>query len=181
MLVFAFLLKPFTIPDTYKGKPITTINYEAVSSASLEEITMPSSITDIKSGAFTGSKIKRVYYKGSLANWCSIDFASNDASPFYNSNNISNDTQLYIGGELLTIVTIPNDISKINPSVFFNCSSIKEVIIPENIVSIGACAFNNCNSLTSVEIKAPNDWYYKTAGDNVKHAMDVTVMSDKKS
>ena len=87
---------------------------------------------------------------------------------------------MYIEGELLTKVTIPGDITKINSSAFFNCSSIQEVIIPKNIICVGKSAFVYCTSLTSVEFEDPTGWYYKTS-DNVKKHMDESVLSDKKS
>lgn len=133
----------------------------------------------MKSDAFR-CDIKKLYFAGSLSEWCSINFDDDDATPFYNSNNIATDTELYINNELLTSVIIPSDITKINSSAFFNCSSIKEVIIPENIIFIGKHAFNKCNSLTSVTFANPNGWHYKFE-DNIERTMDVSVMADSKS
>ena len=58
----------------------------------------------------------------------------------------------YLGSE--TDITIPNGITKINNSAFYNCYSLTSIEIPNSVISIGSSAFYNCTSLESIEIPA---------------------------
>ena len=48
--------------------------------------------------------------------------------------------------------TIPNSVTSIGESAFYNCSSLKSVTIGDSVTSIGESAFYNCSSLKSVTI-----------------------------
>ncbi|MBQ0103499.1 MAG: leucine-rich repeat protein [Prevotellaceae bacterium] len=52
----------------------------------------------------------------------------------------------------LTSVTIPNSVTSIGDYTFENCSSLASVTIPNSVTSIGSGAFKNCSSLPSVTI-----------------------------
>jgi len=62
----------------------------------------------------------------------------------------------------LTSVTIPNSVTIIEYSAFYNCSELTSVTIPNSVTTIGTWAFRLCSELTSVTI--PNS--VKTIGDN---------------
>ena len=47
---------------------------------------------------------------------------------------------------------IPEGVTKIEDSAFFNCSSLTSVVIPEGVTKIGSRAFSGCSSLTNVVI-----------------------------
>jgi len=49
-------------------------------------------------------------------------------------------------------VTIPEGVTRIKESVFYNCGSLTSVTIPDSVTSIGDGAFEFCSSLTSVTI-----------------------------
>lgn len=51
-------------------------------------------------------------------------------------------------------VTIPNSVTSIGHSAFYNCTSLTSVNIPDSVTSIGGSAFSHCTSLTSVTIPA---------------------------
>lgn len=52
----------------------------------------------------------------------------------------------------LTSVTIPNGVTSIDGRTFQNCSSLLEFRIPESVTIIDSSSFQNCSSLTSIEI-----------------------------
>ncbi|MBQ7913841.1 MAG: leucine-rich repeat domain-containing protein, partial [Clostridia bacterium] len=47
-------------------------------------------------------------------------------------------------------VEIPDSVTSIGDSVFYNCSSLTSIEIPDGVTSIGRYTFYNCSSLTSV-------------------------------
>ena len=49
-------------------------------------------------------------------------------------------------------VIIPDSVTSIGSSVFYNCDSLTSVVIPDSVTTIGDRAFSNCDSLTSVTI-----------------------------
>jgi hypothetical protein len=51
---------------------------------------------------------------------------------------------------ILTSVTIPDSVKKIDQSAFFNCTKLTNLIIGKGVQRIELSAFNGCSSLTSV-------------------------------
>ena len=113
----------------------------------LTSITIPDSVTSIGDGTFWGcSGLTDVYYMGDLAGWMNIEFGSSSASPMYYADN------LYINGELLKDVIIPDSVTSIGSGAFYGCDGLTSVVIPDSVTSIGGSAFSNCSALTSVTI-----------------------------
>lgn len=176
------------IPETYKGKPVTKIGERAFYStqlygsdsskgAPINELILPSTIKSIALEAFYNCKIEKVVFEGTIEEWCSIQFVGASANPLYHPDNAKDNTKLYIDGELIETLVIPNSVSTISSYSFIDCGSLKEVVIPESVTSIEPLAFKNCGSLSSVEIKAPRGWYYKNGG--YKYSISESTMSNK--
>lgn len=175
------------IPETYKGKPVTKIGERAFYStqlygsdsskgAPINELILPSTIKSIALEAFYNCKIEKVVFEGTIEEWCSIQFIGISANPLYHPDNAKDNTKLYIDGELIETLVIPNSVS-ISSYSFVDCGSLKEVVIPESVTSIEPHAFKNCGSLSSVEVKAPRGWYYKNGG--YKYSISESTMSNK--
>lgn len=49
-------------------------------------------------------------------------------------------------------IKIPNSVTNIEESAFFQCWSLTSIIIPNSVTGIGESAFQHCTSLTSIEI-----------------------------
>ncbi len=133
--------------------------------SSLTSIVIPASITSIGPQAFVGSGIESVYISD-LAAWCEIDFSNGTSNPLWYN------TTLYIDGiaatdieipstvtslkrfafysSELTSITIPESVSSIGDSAFFNCTELASVIIPDSVVNIGRSAFYNCTRLSEI-------------------------------
>lgn len=57
---------------------------------------------------------------------------------------------LYLNGELIKDLVIPEGVENINNYAFYDCSELSSVTIPNSITSIGEYAFYGCNELTII-------------------------------
>ena len=104
---------------------------------------IPDSVTSIGNSAFSYCDSLTSVYITDVAKWCGISFGSN---PLYYAHD------LYLNGELVTELTIPDSVTSIGSYAFSGCTSLTSVIIPDSVTSIGSSAFSGCDSLTSVVI-----------------------------
>ena len=137
------LLEELTIPNT-----VTEIKDIAFYCCrSLTSVTIPDSVTSIGDGAFYNcTTLTSVNYLGTIEGWCNIEFGSSDANPVYYAG------KLYINGELLEELTIPNTVTEIKDFAFYRCRSLTSVTIGDSVTSIGKSAFYGCTGLTSITI-----------------------------
>ncbi len=116
--------------------------------SSLESIYIPNTVTNIYSDAFydTGS-LKKVFIDD-IETWLSYDL-SNHWNRGTNPMS-AGQAALYVNGELITELEIPDATTSINGNAFYGCSSIKKVVIPSSVVDIGKEAFSSCTALENV-------------------------------
>ena len=111
----------------------------------ITSVTIPNSVTAIESHAFKNKDLKEIHISN-IAAWCNIDFEYDvDANLFDYAN-------LYLNGELVTDLVIPEGVKKIKEYAFYNCDKLTSVIIPNTVTSIGEKAFYGCTGLTSITI-----------------------------
>ena len=136
----ANLVTEIVIPDTITEiKPYAFYDY-----GKLEKITIPDSVTKFGTNAFRGcAAIKEVYYEGTVAEWCEIQFADIYSTPT---------ADLYIGGEKLINLTVPASVGEVLPSAFYGCTSIQSVVISDGIEAISDNAFAYCENLSTILI-----------------------------
>ena len=164
------ILKSVTIPES-----VTSIGEDAFYRCKgLTSIVIPDSVTSIDDGAFwwcerletvtlgkgvksigtwafdSCNRISKVYYTGDINSWLGIKFSYSNANPC--GGNVLGDVDLYIDGQLMTSVVIPDGVKSIGDYAFYGCTGIESVTIPSSVKSIGIEAFSYCTGLTSVVI-----------------------------
>ena len=172
---------------------LTEIPNDAFNGCRLTSILIPNSVTTIGSNAFNDcSVLTKVYYNGSVADWCQIDFSDISSNPLSNGANfyINNQlvTDLVIPDEVITIknyafpgctsltsVTIPNSVTNIGESAFEACDALTSVTIPNSVTSIGRNAFSSCSALTSVTIPNSVTNIGESAFSNCTSLASVTI------
>ncbi len=138
-------LTNITIPDG-----ITRIGKEAfLSCSSLTSITIPDSVTTIGDRAFYNCKELTCVNISDIASWCKIKFISYFD---HSSNPLVYGGKLYLNGNIVTDLIIPDGVNTISDYAFSSCSSITSVTIPGSVWEIGNDAFYDCASLTNVTI-----------------------------
>ena len=127
------------------GNGVRSIGYAAFYwCISLTSITIPQSVTNIGEVAFGGC-----YALTSI-------FIENENTQYDSRENcnaiIETSTNTLIAGCQNTI--IPNNVTSIGSSAFYECLTLTSITIPDSVTSIGRDAFEYCSSLTTVICKA---------------------------
>ena len=114
----------------------------------LTSINIPTTVNSIDYYAFTGcTGLQRVDIN-SLSAWCNINFADNTANPLARAHH------LYLLGNEITALDIPNALTTIKPWTFAGGTAFTSLSIPNGVTSIGNGAFAGCNHLTTLTIPA---------------------------
>lgn len=156
----------FTVKENTRliGGGATSYNNSQI--PTITAVTIPASVIHI--GCGFGSQVTTVYYNGTIAQWCKINFAvANPVCP--TTKNV------YMNNELITELIIPNDITKINSRAFANWTFLTSLTIPENIKHIGEWAFAGCTSLTSVSLPEGLNCIEKNTFNNCDKLNFITI------
>ena len=112
----------------------------------LTSVVIGNSIKSIGKDAFGECPELTSVHISNLSAWCNIDFSSYYSNPLYYAKN------LYLNGDIVTDLVIPNNVTEIKDYAFYNCPTLTSVVIPNSVTSIGYDAFCDCSGLTSVVI-----------------------------
>ena len=135
------------IPSTFNGLPVTSIGSNSFyRCTSLTSITIPDNVTSIGKYAFDSCTSLNAVNITNIATWCSIDFDGGYSNPLLYAKN------LYLNGELIRELILPEGIAVISDMAFHSYTSLISVVIPSSVKSIGSGAFVNCSSLESIII-----------------------------
>lgn len=126
---------------------VTTVEqYTFSGCSSLTDIIIPQGVTSIGMSAFNGCISLTKAEFSSIEDLCNIDFFDSSSNPLTYAHH------LFINGEEVTNVIIPNSVTSIGNYTFKGCSFLTEIGIPEGVTSIGISAFESCSSLTEIDI-----------------------------
>ena len=135
-------LTSITIPNS-----VTIIDNWAFEYCSgLTSVTIPNSVKNIGQDAFSGCSSLSSVHISDLVAWCNIAFYN------FHSNPLNLAQHLFLNGEEIKDLVIPNSVTSIGNSVFCGCSALTSVTIPNSVTSIGESAFYRCTGLTSITI-----------------------------
>lgn len=162
---------------------LTNIGEQAFQNcSSLQSINIPQSVKKIGEDAFYGCSSLTGVYITDMKKWCKIDFEfsyqystcnGNFSNPLYYAKN------LYLNGNLVTDLEIPEGITQLNNCVFVNATCLKSVTVPTSLTKSKINAFYGCTNLESVYIKDLTKWCnvdfesYHYSGDRLEPSLDL--------
>jgi|GEM_PF-1835692 len=110
---------------------VTAIAPYAFSGASLSEITVPDSVTELGEGAFAN---------------CS------DLTQFTMPSGITSIESTLFAETGLTSFTIPEGVTEIGDYAFYCCKSLTEISIPDTVTKVGGVAFFGCTGIHGITV-----------------------------
>lgn len=91
--------------------------------------------------AFTESRVKEIYYLGSVESWTQIEGLEEV---------MTDEVTLYVDGKTLDSIILEN-ITEIKPYAFYNCKTLTSICLSNNLKVIERYAFGNCQSLNNIQ------------------------------
>ena len=132
----------------------------------LTSVTIPNSVTTIKSDAFEEctsltaidiseqnpkyTSVDGIVYNKNITKLLRCPVGKTSVTIPDSVTTIEEDAFYYCTS--LTSVTIPDSVTTIEEGAFYYCTSLTSVTIPDSVTAIGVCAFGKCTNLTSVTI-----------------------------
>lgn len=165
------LLSSIILPNS-----VTTIGAGAfMDCKNMKYVSIGSSITTIYAGAFEGCVGLTKAEFASIESICNIDYqifwssGNLTSNPLYYAHNLFIDGQeikhliipesvksichwAFVGCSGLDSIEIPETLRSIGNSAFYECSGLSSIIIPNSVETIGEYAFKNCRGIQSIDL-----------------------------
>ena len=147
------------VKDVKIEEGVTSIGAFAFKEHSIVSFHLPESIVRIGDYAFDESNITSIYIT-SVEAWCNISFYC--SYPYCHSNPLKYASHLYLNGELITELIIPDTITEIKSYAFFGCHCLSSITIPKSVTDFGDRAFSLCSGELVVNCNIPSvsqEWF----------------------
>lgn len=147
------------LPDSfaaYGGQTVTQyrIMPSVFADMTLTSVTIGTGVTSVGSGAFENCTRLTEVHISDLGVWCAIDFDDESANP------LSVAGALYLNGNRVTELVIPENVTKIGNYAFYGCEWVGDLTIPAAVKQIGKYAFGGCGNVDEVTFENTTGWYY---------------------
>ena len=123
---------------------VHTIGYSAFEQWAPQSLVLPKSLTTVHSSALSRLYHVKKLYLSDLTAWLKMDFGTGLGKAQLSAD------EIYVNGELLTDLVLPEGISFVRDEAFSRCSSLRKVTVPPGVTAIGSGAFRQCSSLSEV-------------------------------
>ena len=151
------------IVNAGKDYNVVRINGDAFykySNNQLESVSIPASVDSIGSNAFNYcNKLREVEF-ASVESMCKIKFYNYRSNPLTcNAQYSTSNAKLYIAGEEVTDLIIPETIDNIGSYTFYGCKGLNSIAIPATVTKIDEDAFyiaSNNGKKTTIYCEAPS-------------------------
>ena len=156
------------IPATYNNLPVTTINAGAFKGCPLKTITIDINIVFIGQDAFEScTELEGVYYNGTIESWCAIVFSNEWANP------LSTGHRLYIDGEVVLQIIIPDSVTVILPYAFAGITA-DTILINAYVTAIGDGALDR-STITVLFGGTAEQWAEIETGQDNDILLTITI------
>lgn len=152
--VVGALVLPETVVIRGESYKVTEIGRRSfMNNTALTSVTFPASITKVGHDAFWECSNLSKVEAADLQSWCNIDFEMDEgAGHSISSNPLMYANHLFVNGNKIIDLIIPDGITDIKDWVFAYMTGLKSVKMPASVITIGARAFLGCNSLQDVTL-----------------------------
>lgn len=136
------------------GNSVTTIGNSDIGGtfegcSGFKSVTIPQSLTSIYGNHifYNCTGLTAVYYTGTIAQWCKIDFGPRVPFVLY-ANPLRYAHNLYINNHLVTDLVIPEGVTEIKQWAFCQATCLTSLKLPNSLKKIGLDAFCGCSNLS---------------------------------
>lgn len=153
----------------------------------LETLFFPSTMKSIDWGVFCESHENE--YGGGECTCDSIRrIEIKDIATWFNSNRFTERNHhvaapyadLYVNGDLLTDIVLPDTMARIRPALLYGCKKLHSVVFPNNLKVIDDCAFENCTGIENLELPQGLDSIKSSAFSGCKRLKDMHLPQELK-
>lgn len=144
-----------TIPETVTYENVTyTVEFIRKDAfkglEKLKTISIPRTMKEIGTDAFRNCKALTALYITDVAAWCKVYFETSSSNPLAYAQH------LFLDGEEVTDLVIPEGVTSIRQYAFQSCNNVKSVTIPTSLKSLanGALVCPNATAVYISDLKA---------------------------
>ena len=118
----------------------------------VSSVTLPLSVTAIGHDAFANTSVKDLYYRGTVSQWCSINFGNALANPMCHGLDLTLYEFVNNLYQPVNNVDTGDTLTQIKTCVFYGYKRLSTLRIGTAVTIIGEAAFQSCTNLNSITI-----------------------------